>query len=180
MFVWSDSVVTCWGYCERSNSSMWAGGVAHQDEWRGLQTLWGARVRCGGKVADVTIPGSCCEDGEGQGSQEDSWPASWGQEEIWQAEKEIVGWRHQGSGSALDSRLEEASLGQERMGEICRRGQGPSWIVAPGGINWLTHLSIGTLFVFSAFKFFASFLGMELWDLLWEFFVVFNFGSFES
>jgi hypothetical protein len=38
---------------------------------------------------------------------------------------------HQGSGSAWDSRLEEAGLVQERMGEICRRGQGPSWTVAP-------------------------------------------------
>jgi hypothetical protein len=65
-------------------------------------------------------------------SQEDSWPASWGLEETWQAEKEMTGWRHQGSGSAWDSRLEEAGLRQERMGEIYRRGQGPSWTVAPG------------------------------------------------
>jgi hypothetical protein len=32
---------------------------------------------------------------------------------------------------ACDSRLDEAGLGQE-MGEICRRGQGLSWIVTPG------------------------------------------------
>jgi hypothetical protein len=44
----------------------------------------------------------------------------------------MVGWCHQGSGSAWDSRLEEMGLGQEGMGEICRKGQGPSWTVAPG------------------------------------------------
>jgi hypothetical protein len=39
-----------------------------------------------------------------------------------------------GSGSAWDSMLEEAGLGQKRKGEICRRGQGPSWTVAPGDL----------------------------------------------
>jgi hypothetical protein len=43
------------------------------------------------KEEGTAIPGSCCEDGGGQCSQEDSWLASWGQKETWQEEKDMVG-----------------------------------------------------------------------------------------